>query len=454
MKGRPMMPPSPHTGLSDAERFPALPPERLDVLRRLREHPFAPRYTFACGDRLTSEGLDAVRRFETALFAPRRYWRHGEVPEWLAELVAHCVDQVPFYRQRGSGVDFHALPPIERGDLARAPWAFVPDDAPVLDLLTYSTSGTTGPAMAVLSSPVAAACYLPTLRFALARHGVSLVGNPDGVAVALVCAQQSTLTYASAITYLDGAGFVKVNLAPAEWRHPDDPVRFLDDLAPEVLTGDPYAFERLAELPIRHRPKALVSSATALSAGLRTALQDRFGCPVIDVYSMTECRMIAVATDAGHEVVPHRLYVEIMGPDGTALPPGERGEVVVSGGFNPYLPLLRYRTGDFASLLPTEDRMILKNLEGRAPVRLQDGGGAPVNTIDVYRALSPFALPGFHCHQNADRSVVVTVHGGRIDGDGVKTALHSVFPGVPITVRFCDTVPENGKTQAFSSALP
>ncbi|MEO5373446.1 MAG: AMP-binding protein [Alphaproteobacteria bacterium] len=450
-----MLPPVPVSGLSDAERFPALAPERLELLRRLREHSFAPRYTFACGDRLTTEGLEAVRRYERALFAPRHSWRHGESPDWLVRLAAYCLEQVPFYRHRGGrAADVLALPPIGRDDLARAPWAFVPDDVPAEDLLTYSTSGTTGPPMPVLSSPVAASCYLPALRFALDRHGVTLEGGADRVAIALVCAQRSTLTYASVVTPLDGAGFVKINLAESEWRHADDPARFLDDLAPEVLTGDPFSFMRLAELPLRHRPKALVSTAMTLVPGVRTRLESRFGCPVIDVYSMTECRMIAVATDSGHEIVPHDLYVEILAADGTPLPPGQRGEIVVSGGFNPCLPLLRYRTGDFASLDLGDDRVVLKDLQGRSPVRLEDSGGRMVNTIDVAQALASFPLAGYHCHQGLDRSLVLAAYGADVDPGEVMAALRPLFGGLLITVEVRDTVVVDRKVRPFSSEIP
>ncbi len=452
-----MIPPSPLSSLSDRERFPALAPEGLAHLHRLREHPFAPRFNFDCGDRLTLEGLAEARRFRRDMFAPRAPWRHGEAPAWLAALAARCLAQVPFYRKRGGDPDdFFRLPTTTRNDLASAPWEFIPDDLPAHDVLTFSTSGSTGPAMAVPSSPVAAACYLPALEYALARHGIALDGGRGRTSIVLVCAQRSTLTYASLSTLLDGAGFVKINLAPGEWRHPDDPVRFLDDLAPEILTGDPFAFARLAELPLRHRPKAMVSTAMALTSGTRAALESRFSCPVIDVYSLTESRMIAVATPRGHEIVPHRLYVEILASDGTPRPPGERGEIVLSGGFNDYLPLLRYRTGDFASLDLSGATPALRDMEGRPPVRLEDSRGRPVNTIDVTKALTPLPLAGFHLRQRADRSIELTGWGAlSVFADGaVRAALAPIFGDLTISLRLDDHAPPDGKPLPFSSELP
>src|SRR5205823_4637533 len=112
--------------------------------------------------------------------------------------------------------------------------------------------------------------------------------------------------------------------------------------------------EQLAALPLQARPKAILSSATLLLPALRNRLQKHFGCPVIDIYSMNETGPIAFArADADtdeHEVLPHNLFVEIVDELGRSVPPDERGEIVVTGGVNPFLPLVRYRTGDFGSL--------------------------------------------------------------------------------------------------------
>src|SRR5262249_24567435 len=150
--------------------------------------------------------------------------------------------------------------------------------------------------------------------------------------------------------YFDSAGFAKINLNPADWNHPDDRRRFLEDCQPEIYTGDHFAFDELARLDLTARPKALISSATTLLPGQRARLEAHFGCPVIDMYALNEAGPVAYSRDAGHEVLPHDLYVEIVDDAGRPVEPGQRGEVVVTGGVNPNLPLVRYRTGDFAAL--------------------------------------------------------------------------------------------------------
>jgi phenylacetate-CoA ligase len=212
---------------------------------------------------------------------------------------------------------------------------------------------------------------------------------------------------------------------------PSDRESYLDACQPEIYTGDPLAFAELTRLPLRTRPKALISTAMQLSRALRTELETRFNCPVLDLYAMNECGPIAVAgTYAGHAahaLLQHRLYVEILDADGQVCPPGKRGEVVLSGGFNPFLPLLRYRTGDYASLDFAGPLPILIGLEGRPPVVFEGAHGQPINNIDVTGALREFALPQYTLHQSRNGDLTLTVPPETPDHTALRTALLSLF---------------------------
>jgi phenylacetate-CoA ligase len=415
-------------------RFPLQTPEGQARLRWLEEHPHAPRFNHLGVDRLTEAGLLRVQAFEDELNTAARGWAPGQAPAWLDTFARRAWHSVPHYRAYGPPPgDFFDIPTTSRADLSRAPWSFVPDDAPLAGLIVYQTSGTTGHPLDILSDPATAAHYLPLLRRALAIHGVALepaaAGAPP-VTIALICAQASTYTYAAVSSYLNHAGFVKLNLHPADWRDPADPARFLDDCRPLVFSGDPVSLAALAALDLHHRPQAVVSTAMALLPGLRHELAQAFGCPVIDVYSMNEAGPIAVADPRGegHLLLSHRLYVEVLDPEGAPCPAGERGEITLSGGFNPYLPLLRYRTGDYASLDLSDRRQPrLLGLEGRAPVMFRDRAGRPLNNIDVTAALKPLALPQFTLHQAADGALTLRLPPDRLQDDLPRAALLSVF---------------------------
>jgi phenylacetate-CoA ligase len=402
--------------LDDDTLFPLQTDATRATLKRLREHPHAPIYNWRTGERLTAVGLENVREYARRLNAGPRGHRPGELPPWLVEFVRYCRREVPFHRTRADWTDdFFALPPMTRETIRRRPWDLVPDGLPIDDdLIVYTTSGTTGQRLKIISHPEVPARYLPAIQYALARVGVTIEGGPGRVSIVHVSAQQKTNVMSSVSSYLGGAGFAKVNLLPHDWRDSADAAKFLDDCAAEVYTGDPFAFARLKQLPLNTRPKAIVSSATALLPGLRAALQSHFACPVIDLYSMNESGPIAFgafpirnrqSAIRNLEVLPHDLYVETLAPDGRPCPPGTRGEITLTGGNNPYLPLLRYRTGDFAAMDFSTGAPRLVDFQGRSPTVFRTPAGQRLNAIDVTAALADLPLTYFTLHQDADGSL-------------------------------------------------
>lgn len=398
--------------LTEQERFPLLTPAGKQLLNRITEHKCAPRWTHRCGDRLNEVSLERVKEFEKQLRASKVGWQKNEIPDWVSTFAQHCVEQVPIYRSRAfSQNNFRNLPTVSREDIGREPWSFVPDDQPLDDLIYYGTSGTTGHPIKVLSHPEVSSKYICLLKAALALHGVTLDGGADRVAILLVCAQNYTYTYASVSSFLDQAGFAKINLNPLEWADPEDRVKFIDDLNPEIFTGDPVSFFELAKLPLKTKPKALVSSSMALLPAWKDYLQEHFGCPVIDLYSSNECRLMAASVPAGHVIVPHDLYVEILDEHDQPCDENIRGEITITCPRNPFLPLLRYRTGDYASIKYTQGAPILQGLEGRPPTLFVTMDGKVLNNVDVSFMLYAFPLAQYSLHQNSDRSLVFRMNG-------------------------------------------
>jgi phenylacetate-CoA ligase len=412
------------------DHFPLIDDAGRQLLRWLQEHPHAPRYNHFGVDRLSADGLQRVRVFEAALSQASNGWTHDSLPTWLPDFARMCYDTVPFYRRHGAlPARFADIPTCARGDLSREPWAFVPDTQPLDGLTVYQTSGTTGHPLDIITHPEPLAMYLPLMRFALATQqvGVRLDATTGRVAIALVCFQQRTFTYAAVSAYLAHAGLVKINLNPDDWRDKEDRAKFLDACNPAIYSGDPLSFAELLQLPLQSRPKALVSTSMALLPAFRQQLAAHFGCPVIDIYAMNEAGPIAVAHDAGHVVLPHRIYIEILDEQGQPCPPDVRGEIALSGGFNPFLPLLRYRTGDYASLTFRGAQPILVGLEGREPVIFRGMRGETINNIDVSTALKRFALPQYQLHQFADGALRLRVHGVDAPIEDIRERLEQLF---------------------------
>lgn len=442
--------------LTDEQRHPLLDERGARLLNQLREHPHAPRFNWRIGDRLTATGLANVRAYEAELRAAEIGWGRGELPSWLHEFVAYCYRAVPFYRAFGElPANFTDIPTTDRADLSRAPELFVPDELPLDDLIFYGSTGTTGHHIHVPSHPTSAARYITLLKQALAVYGVTLEGGPDRVAIANVGFQERTATYAAIMSYLDASGVVKLNLNPAEWNDPGDRAAFLNDLAPEMITGDPLSFAELIKLDLTVKPKALSSTALQLEKGLRRALEIRFGCPVVDVYAMTEAGPIAVRVDGAFQLLQHRLYVETLNDTGQVCGEGERGEITLTGGMNPYFPLLRYRTSDSAVLAFAGTRPLLTEFHGRPPILFYGVNGHALSSADVNRSLREFSVWQFTLHQNRDGSLLLRVCNPSVSLEQIRKELLRVFGAEqPLEIVQVDSFGAQSKIVQYTSDMP
>jgi phenylacetate-CoA ligase len=389
---------------TDADRYPLLGEAGRRMLDFLREHPSAPFYRNQSGHRLDAGDLAHVRREEAAVLAADVGWPRGGHPDWLDDFVADCKRDVPHYREYAPSSCFENLPTISRADLGRDVAAFVPDPVSLERLINFQTTGTTGHPLLIASHPRVAAGYLAYHKRALRRFGVTLTAARGEVGVVLIGFQLNCFTYISVTPSMDEAGLAKINLHPADWRDPADRARYLAALAPEVIAGDPLSFTELLRIAPDLRPKALLSTSMTLLTGLREKLSAIYGCPVLDLYSLNEAGPVAVFDPAldGHVLLQPRMFVEILDPSGNPVAEGGRGEITLTGGFNFCLPLLRYRTGDFASLDFVRGEPVLRGLEGRAVVRFLRPDGVWLNNIDVTHALRPLPLARFSLHQRAD----------------------------------------------------
>ncbi len=440
---------------TDADRYPTLAEAGRAMLIRMTEHPAAPVYRNRSGNRLLREDLDGLAAFEAEMLAAPIGWRPGTPPDWITPFLAEAYAQIPHFRARGPAPRRLAdVPTTSRGDLARDIASFVPDTVPIERLINFRTTGTTGHPLLIASHPVVAARYLTFHKRALARFGITLRAGTGDVGVVLLGHQRRCFTYVSVTPTMDEAGLAKINLHPDDWRDPADRARYLDALAPEVVAGDPISFATLLDLPVTIQPRAILSVAMMLTDGMRNRLEKRFGCPVLDLYSMNEVGPIAV-TDRGtgdRVLLQPYLYVEIVDDVGRALPPGARGEVCVTGGFNFCLPLVRYRTGDTAILGSANGEPLLRDFSGRRAIRFRTATGAWLNNIDVSHALTALSAAQFALHQDATGALVLALSSDAMaDAPVAEAALAKLMGDISISIV---AITSDDKVLQYTSDLP
>ena len=365
----------------DALRFhnPLITPQGIQLVNDLKQHPHAPRFNHVAGDRLVADNLDAIDAYRASLAVERVPMDKCPSQDMLLR-IERTIRQVPLFRQRLSADldfarDWEQIPTMSREDIAVRPDMLVPDDADLEQLIVYRTAGTTGHALLVPHHPRAAACYQPLLEYAMGLYGIHIDFDPAEVACFLVGAQARTVTYPTVLSAWNGAGFAKLNLREHEWPAAESPARYFAAFSPRFLTGDPISYAEMLRLGVEGRPAAMFSTAVAMSRNLKSRLEQAYSCPVIDLYSLTETGPIACwdPSGDGYRVLPHDIFVESLGPQGRPVPAGQRGEITVTGRRNPFLPLLRYRTGDWGRLEHDTDEtgrpvMRIRDLEGRSPV--------------------------------------------------------------------------------------
>jgi phenylacetate-CoA ligase len=384
------------------ERNPLITLAGYRRLLAIEQHVDAPTWNYAVGDRVRCSDLPAVETMREAIRSTRAPGT-GSPPARIIAWVTGMRGRAPLFRQRipagfDLARDWGHLPTMGRRDIAWRPEEIAPIDERLDRLIVYDTSGVTGHAIHVPHHPRAVAQNQCMLEYVLERHGVSSSFSPEGVACLNVGAQLNTVVFANVFSIWSQAGFAKVNLHPHRWA-PDRARRFFREMNPLFLTGDPIGFHEMLRWGIDLRPAAMISTAVRLEPAVQAALERRFRCPVIDTYSTTETGPIAYADPdgAGLRILPVDLFVEIVDESGLPVAEGEHGEICVTGGRNPYLPLLRYRTGDFgrlrwSDLRGSDPAPRLVELNARDAVAFVAADGTTISPVDVGREIRAWAF--------------------------------------------------------------
>lgn len=386
---------------------------RLD---RWRRHSSAPVWTHATGDRVTRDMAVRVRQ-------------PLPLDGWLDEHLRIARGLLRYAGLTGLErlVDF---PTISRRDLVADLAAFVPLDADLSRVVHGTSSGSTGAALVIPDDVEEVARSFHFLVGLVRDAGVTWEPEGERLALAHVVHQRQAFTYVSVISGFGGRAMVRANLHDQAWPSAAARGDFFAEADPQVLTGSPTSLATiLADPALREacHPLAIFSGAMALSGPLRAQLEAAFGCPVFDVYGLHETRPIAVRTDDGpFRILGRRVHVEVLDPQGDPTPDGQAGEIVVTAGENPLLPLVRYRTGDFGRLVRTADGAVaIADLEGREHTRFVASDGSLVPCVDLTQQLQAHGAVGWSVEQAADGRVSARIVGG--DRNAVSRALTALL---------------------------
>jgi phenylacetate-coenzyme A ligase PaaK-like adenylate-forming protein len=252
--------------------------------------------------------------------------------------------------------DLPRLPVTGKSDLWEAyPFGMIavpPDDV----VAVHGSSGTGGRPTLVAYTRADLSLWARMCARALAAAGAtraSIVHNAYGYGL-----------FTGGLGIHQGAIELGATVVPVSGGMTQRQVTLIRDLRPDILTCTPsYAIrlgEALAEAGAGPGEglalKAGLFGAEPWSGQMRTRIEELLGLRALDIYGLSEVIGPGVAAECleaadGLHVNEDHFLVEATDPEtGAPVPDGTPGELVFSTVTREALPLLRYRTGDVASL--------------------------------------------------------------------------------------------------------
>ncbi len=341
--------------------------------------------------------------------APREQLRALQL-ERLRALVERLLAAVPVSRERlhAAGVrcgddvrsldDLRRLPFATKSDL-REHYPFGLLAVPREELLrVHASSGTGGKATVVAYTRGDLETWTEVMARSLSTAGVRpgmLVHNANGYGL-----------FTGGMGFHQGAERLGATVVPVSGGFTDRQVTLLRDLRAQVLFATPsYALHlghALAERGVGPGELALevgVFGGEPWTAAMGEAIERALGLAAVNMYGLSEIIGPGVAVQclqerAGSHINEDHFLAEVIDPEsGEPLPEGAEGELVFSTLTKEAMPLLRYRTGDVASIDSSACRCG-RTLARMSPVRGRRDEMLIIRGVNLYPSEIEHALLG------------------------------------------------------------
>ena len=284
----------------------------------------------------------------------------------LSALAARVYAKVPFYKQKFDELGLEPETIKDVRDLTRLPFTrktdlrdtypfglFAVPQHEVIRL--HASSGTTGKPTLVgytrddlqMWAEVCARC----LALAGARPG-DVFQNAYGYGL-----------FTGGLGMHYGAEALGLTVIPMSGGNTSRQIMFMQDLGTQVLACTPSYALALADALLEHgvdharlKLRTLLLGAEPWTDGMRHEIENKLQADAVNVYGLSEIIGPGVSTEAveeknGSYIAEDHFLPEVIDPNtGERLPDGQVGELVFTTLTKQAFPLIRYRTGDLASL--------------------------------------------------------------------------------------------------------
>ena len=300
--------------------------------------------------------------------------------ERLQATLNRAIDNVPFYREMfaknaivpervGDVGDLAVIPFTTRDDLVKhQPYEFFA--VPLRDIRRiHSSSGSTGRPVVVGYTSNDRSHWAEVLSRIFCAVGIDM---NDIVQVSFAYG-----LFTGGFGFDMGAENMGATVIPVSVGDVEHQIRIMLDYHTTCLLSTPsYAMQIINVMEskgIRRQELSLkkgVFGAEPWSEEIRSRIESSLGIDAYDIYGLSEAMGPGVAGECefkdGLHLWEDHFIAEIIDPKtGTALEPGEEGELVLTTLTRESMPLIRYRTGDITAFIPEPCRC------GRPHIRIR-----------------------------------------------------------------------------------
>lgn len=286
----------------------------------------------------------------------------------LREVVARAYERVPLHRARLDEASVQPADIRSLGDLRRLPFTRKSDfrdtypfglfAVPLSEVIRlHASSGTTGKPTVVGYTAGDLRVWAEVCARSLAASGArpgDVFQNAYGYGL-----------FTGGLGMHAGAELLGLTVVPVSGGNTERQVMLLQDFGSRVIACTPsYALTlaealeakgiRPGELPLRYG----VLGAEPWTEAMRDEIERRLGIQAVNIYGLSEVVGPGVSNECieeqhGAHVFEDHFLVEVIDPrTDRSLGPGEFGELTFTTLTKEALPVIRYRTGDIASLDP------------------------------------------------------------------------------------------------------
>jgi phenylacetate-CoA ligase len=310
----------------------------------------------------------------------------------LRELIRNATAEVPYYRKYDGATSLVDLPVLQKADIRLHYDDFFSEQYERGKLVRVTTSGSYGTPLTFGLSPDRSArktaeliFYSEWASFHIGTRHANVGSRPKG----------------SLKAFMQNEVPMLASVVDEEWL--ESRLRRLRSDRMTALIGHASVLGFLARHSLQtghtaseYSIRSAIATAEPLTSDIREAMREAFGCHVLSRYAAHELGIIA------HEC-PHcgrchintpSLVLELLALDGDRpARSGELGRVVVTDLFSQAMPLIRYDTGDLATLPASVAHTCpvrtpaLARIEGRIAELVYSTAGEPVHPLTILDAL-------------------------------------------------------------------